>query len=552
MSAVRTGSLKFPGIPSLFCILGLFFQGCSTKSLQEYTPVTKSLELPESALYNLGAAIRIPTISYEEADPEEFDTLQFRKFHAFLEERYPLVHTCMNVETVNEMSLIFEWPGLNAGGNCPDNSNRAHSGIDRASSGSEYSDKKSSNSERSGVVYTGSEKSGSVSSERESYAKNSPERKNPGKKPVLLLAHMDVVPVEDSASWTHPPFSGTLEDGFVWGRGTLDDKGSIIAIMEASEKLLQEGFIPQRSIYFAFGHDEEIGGRDGALEMARRFDERGIRFEYSLDEGGMVTEGVVPGMTPPVALIGIAEKGYLSLELTARGQDGHSSMPPDENSVVILSDAVGRLQDEPFPARLSESVNIFLDHVGPEQSFFNRLAINNRWLFRRMIIRSYSASASGNATVRTTMAPTMLRVGIKDNVIPAESRAVVNFRLLPGTTKEDVIRHVEQAMDDNRVEIRQYGNYMPASPVSSHESPGFIRIRDLARDHFDSVAVAPYLVIAGTDSRHYTEVATDSYRFLPNLYDSEDLGRIHGIDERISFDNFQTMLSFYYHFLGDH
>jgi len=459
----------------------------SLESVQEYTPVNKFLALPENAPENLALAIRIPTISYEEADAALMDTSAFKDFYHLLEEMYPRVHQSLQVETVNDLSLVYEWAGS-----------------------------------------------------------------NPDKQPVLLLAHMDVVPVEDSESWTHPPFAGEIDNGFVWGRGTLDDKGSIVAIMEAAERLLEEGFIPERSVYFAFGHDEEIGGRDGAAEIAKRFKERGIQFEYSLDEGGTVADGIVPGMDSPVALIGIAEKGYLSLELSVRTTGGHSSMPPDLNSIVIISSAVKRLQANPFPARISEAVEAFLDRIGPEQSFVNRLVIANRWLFEPLIIRQYSQTPPGNATIRTTTAPTIIRAGVKDNVIPEEASVIVNFRLLPGITKEEVIEHVRHVVDDERIQISQFGPYTPASPVSSYESDGFNRIRNLARDHFESIAVAPYLVIAGTDSRHYTEVADNNYRFLPMRLDSDDLDRIHGTDERISIDNLRTMISFYYYFLKDH
>jgi len=376
--------------------------------------------------------------------------------------------------------------------------------------------------------------------------------RNPAEQPVLLLAHMDVVPAEDSESWTHPPFSGKIETEFIWGRGTLDNKGSLIGILEAAEQLLKEGFTPERSVYFAFGHDEEIGGQNGAGAIARQFKDQGIHFEYSLDEGGSVTEGIVPGMNSPVALIGIAEKGRLALELSVRTTGGHSSMPPEENSIAILSRAVNTLQHNPFPARISETVHAFLDHIGPEQSLVNRIAIANRWLFTPLILRQYSQSPAGNATVRTTSAPTIIRAGVQDNVVPEEATAIIDFRLLPDTTKDEVIEHVNNVIDDERVHIRPWGTFTPSSPVSSYESEGFSKIRDLARDHFDSIAVAPFLVIGGTDSRHYREVTQDTYRFLPVLLDGDDLNRIHGSDERISLNNFRTMISFYYYFLKAH
>lgn len=481
---MRKMIIILPLIFLLVLIGGWLWQERSQESLQVYTPKTKFLNFPEHAPQRLGRVIQQPTISFEKGGPGKPDTAAFKKFHQLLQEMYPLVHKHLEIETVNDWSLVYTWTG-----------------------------------------------------------------RSPAQQPVLLLAHMDVVPVDDSESWVNPPFSGKIDNGFIWGRGTLDNKGSLIGILEAAEQLLKEGFTPQRSVYFAFGHDEEIGGQDGAGTIAKQLKNQGIQFEFSLDEGGSVTKGVIPGMNSPVALIGIAEKGRLTLELSVRTSGGHSSMPPEENSIEILSRAVNRLHDNPFPARLSETVLAFLDHIGPEQSLVNRLALANRWLFAPLIVRQYSQTPAGNATVRTTMAPTIIQAGVKDNVVPEEATAIIDFRLIPDTTKEEIIDRIKNVINDERVHIRQWGKFTPSSPVSSYESEGFTQIRDLARDHFDSIAVAPFLVIGGTDSRHYQEVAHNSYRFLPVLLDRDDLNRIHGKDERISLDNFGTMISFYYHFL---
>ncbi len=236
---------------------------------------------------------------------------------------------------------------------------------------------------------------------------------DPSLKPLLLTAHMDVVPVEEK-NWTVSPFGGILKGGYIYGRGSLDDKVSVMGILESVEMLLKENFRPKRTVLLAFGHDEEVGGKNGATQIASFLEKKNIKAEMLIDEGMVVTDKIVPGIDKPVALIGIAEKGYVSLSLSANIQGGHSSMPGKETSIGILSDAVSKLQSHPFPAHFCEPVEQFLDHVGPEMPFFTKMAMANRWLFKSMIIGKYEKTNSGNATVRTTTAPTIFRAGEKD------------------------------------------------------------------------------------------------------------------------------------------
>src|SRR6185436_9509798 len=278
--------------------------------------------------------------------------------------------------------------------------------------------------------------------------------RRPDLPPVLLMGHQDVVPVEDERAWTKPPFAGLVEGGFIWGRGTLDDKQAVLGILEACEALLGEGFTPARTVYLAFGHDEEASGLRGARRIAERFAARGTRFAFVLDEGGFYTEGTRPGLTVPAALIGTAEKGYLSLELSAEGEPGHSSRPPQEMAIGILARALERLQAQPFPARLEGAPRDMLVTLAPRLPFGQRVALANLWLVSPVVTHGLTGEPSSAAMVRTTTALTIVEGGHKENVLPGRARAVVNFRLLPGDTTAGTIAHVRGIVDDERVKLR--------------------------------------------------------------------------------------------------
>jgi carboxypeptidase PM20D1 len=445
-------------------------------------PAEHPFRVREEAARNLAEAIRYQTISYD--DPERMDTTEFARFHRFIQETYPRVHQQLERETVNEYSLLYRWPGTNA-----DTAN-----------------------------------------------------------PVLLAAHMDVVPVEEAslAQWTREPFGGTIADGYIWGRGTLDDKVSMIGILEAVEKLLAEGFTPSRDVYLAFGHDEEIGGTAGAASIASRLRSRNIRLEVALDEGGPITQGIVPSMEGPVALIGTAEKGFMAIELTVSEDGGHSSMPRDESAVTILTRALVALQDNPFPARISGPVQDFARFIGPEFPFVQRMAFANLWLFRGMIIRQYQKTPSGAATVRTTMAPTILRSGVKENLIPTVARATINFRILPGETSAGVISHVKSIINDERIQLSVSEFLSEPSPVSSTHSAAFRAVQETIAELFPETLITPFLMVGATDGRYYAPIAENVYRFLPLRLNPEDLERIHGIDERIAVSNFEECIRYYF------
>ncbi len=363
--------------------------------------------------------------------------------------------------------------------------------------------------------------------------------------PVLLIGHMDVVPALDPDKWEQPPFSGAVSNGFIWGRGTLDDKVNVISILEAVEMLLKEGFQPKRTLYLAFGQDEEVGGAHGAGKMAAYLEQQQVKAGFLLDEGMMIARGLVPGIAKDVALIGIAEKGYLSLELSVDAEAGHSSLPPKETSIGILSTAVSRLEQHPMPAGFCEPVNEFLDHVGPEMPFFSRMAFANRWLFKPLILQKYESTHAGRSVVRTSTAPTEFHSGVKENVIPGHASAIVNFRILPGETSEQVIQHVKEVVHDERVHLKRYGHGNEPTAVSDYRSDSYSAVRKTISQIFPGVLVSPSLVVAATDARHYSPVAANLYRFIPIIVQPDDLDRIHGLNERIAEADFKNCIRFF-------
>lgn len=366
-------------------------------------------------------------------------------------------------------------------------------------------------------------------------------------KPVLLMAHMDVVPVDpaNEKNWTRPPFSGDIADGYIWGRGAMDDKVSVLGILEAVEFLLSGDFQPQRTIYLAFGHDEEIGGANGAGKIAELLRGRGVELEFALDEGLNIVDGVIPGIAAPAALIGIAEKGYLSLELSAETAGGHSSSPPTETAIGIVSRALQRLQATPFPARLSAPTRRMLEFLGPEMTRTTRLTLANLWLFDPLIRKQLAASPLTNAAIRTTLAPTLFHAGVKENVLPTQASAVINLRILPGDTLAGVTEHVRATIEDPRVKIIQLPIRVEPSTVSDIEAAGFDVIHRSIRQIAPEVLVAPALLVAASDSRHYAGLTKNIYRFLPITLRPDDAKRYHGIDERISIQDYERCVRFY-------
>ena len=372
--------------------------------------------------------------------------------------------------------------------------------------------------------------------------------------PIALMAHQDVVPVAPGTEgdWSEPPFSGTVKDGFVWGRGSWDDKGNVMAIMEAVELLAASGFKPRQTVYLIFGQDEELGGLRGAAEVAKLLKQRGVQLQFVLDEGLLITEGLLAGLSRPAALVGVAEKGYLSLQLTASATPGHSSMPPPQagqSAIGMLSAALARLEDRQMPLAVRGLSQEMFETLAPEMNGANRVFLSNMWLFRPVIEQQLKKVASTNATLRTTTALTVFNAGNADNVLPGRANATVNFRLLPGDTSDQVVEHVTAAVANPGIKIEKAPGLSEASRVARTDAAGYQLIAKTVRQLNADVIVAPGLMIGATDSRHLDGVADNIYRFSPVRARPEDLKRFHGTNERISTANYAELIQFYHQLL---
>lgn len=409
---------------------------------------------------------------------------RFPEFHALLEKSFPLTHARLKREHINESSLLYTWPGSDA--TLP---------------------------------------------------------------PILLTAHQDVVPIEGGteAGWTYPPFEGKVADGYIWGRGTLDNKQMLMASFEGVERLLVQGFVPRRTVILAFGHDEELGGRLGAKLLADELEKRKIHALFSVDEGSGILEGVVPGATRPIAQIGVAEKGFLTLQLKATTEGGHSSMPPRSTAVGKLSRAIAKLEENQMPASLNGPGGDGLRAIAPALPFMSRLVVANDWLFGPVLINQLSGAANSNALIRTTTAPTVIKGGVKENVLPSEATALINFRLAPGDTVADVKAHVTQAINDKDVALTEQTGNTPreATPVADTRNPGYALISEIIRQIEPGAVISPSLVVGGTDSKYWSRVADASFRFAPTRLSAADLKRIHATDERIAVANYGEIIAFY-------
>jgi carboxypeptidase PM20D1 len=370
---------------------------------------------------------------------------------------------------------------------------------------------------------------------------------DPKAPPIALLAHQDVVPIAPGTEgdWQVQPFAGVVKDGFIWGRGSWDDKGNLFAMLEAAEQLTKENFRPKRTIYLAFGHDEEVSGKRGAAAISKLLQSRGVRLDFVFDEGLLITDGILKGVDKPVALIGIAEKGYVTLDLATRATPGHSSLPPRNTAIGQLSAALARLESKPFPASVSGVMRDTLEATAPEMRFTNRLALSNLWLLEPLVRMQLEKSPQTAATIRTTTAPTIFNAGNAENVLSGRAEATVNFRLLPGETEDSVIARVKSVVADNSVSVTpRPGNTNPP-PVTSSAGPGYQTVARTIREIFPDVLVVPGLMVAATDSRNYLDVADNIFRFSPVRATAEDLTRFHGTNERLSVENYADMIRLY-------
>lgn len=439
-----------------------------------------------AAAARLGRAVQFPTVSTD--DPAGRDPAPFLGLHAHLSESFPRTHAALAREVVDGRSLLYTWRGTDA-----------------------------------------------------------------ALAPVVLMGHMDVVPVEQKVGaaaggtgWTEPPFSGRVQGGFIWGRGTLDDKVAVLSILEAVESLLAQspGARPQRTVYLAFSHDEEVEGSSARL-MAEMIKQRGPAPLMVLDEGMVITQGLVMGVSRPVALVGTAQKGYLTVELLAQGQGGHSSMPPAHSAVGAVAAAVERLEAHQLAPHLSGPANELFDFAGPEMALPLRLVMANRWLLGPVMKSILLSGPSTAAILRTTTAATMIQGGVKENVLPQSARAVVNFRIVPGDSVKSVLEHVQATVADSSITVKVLGAPIEPSRPADPGSPQFQILARSLREIEPETVVAPALMLGYADAHHYESMTPDVFRFLPVRLRSEDLARIHGTDERVSLEDYGRCIRFY-------
>lgn len=452
----------------------------------------------EQAIRRFVGGIRIPTISNEFYDQTNFKP--FEEFMTYLADSYSDVYRVMHVDTINKYGLVFHWKGTDSKLN-----------------------------------------------------------------PILFLSHYDVVPVfgydptaaistdtvfqlndrplppidSYAEKWDYPPFSGAVANGRIYGRGTLDMKCMLFSLMEGADNLIAEGFQPERDIWFAFGHDEEVSGRQGALKIADYFKDKGLHFDAVYDEGGIIAApgSAMESIKVPLALVGVGEKGFVTLRLTVKGIGGHSSMPPSKGSLVYAAEIIEKLNKDQFPARIISPIANFFTNVGGSMGFFSRMAIANQWLLKPLLLKTMEKSPASNALVRTTTAITMAKGSDAPNVLASDAEVTVNFRILPGDSVAGVIEHVKNICEGYDVSIEVISQREP-SDISPENVRGFQIIKEELAKIYPATIVTSYITIGGTDSYKYQIVSNDIYRFLPICLNQYEQRTIHNENEYISLENF--------------
>ncbi|EHB13861.1 Putative carboxypeptidase PM20D1 [Heterocephalus glaber] len=374
---------------------------------------------------------------------------------------------------------------------------------------------------------------------------------DPSLQPYMLLAHFDVVPAPEEG-WEVPPFSGLKRDGFIHGRGTLDNKNSVMAILQALDLLLFRNYIPRRSFFVALGHDEEVSGTNGAQKISALLQARGVQLAFIVDEGSFILNGFLPSLKKSFAMISVTEKGAMDLMLQVNMTPSHSSAPPKETSIGILSAAISRLEQTPMPSMFGTGqLKTMLQQLASEFPFPTNIVLSNLWLFRPIINRFLEKNPITNALVRTTMAPTMFHAGVKVNVIPPVARAIINFRIHPSQTVREVLELAKNIVADDRVQFQVLRAFdpLPISP-SDDQALGYQLLRQTIQSVFPEVnVVVPGTCIGNTDSRHYANLTNGIYLFNPVSLQPEDFSSIHGVNEKISIRDYETQVKFIFEFI---
>lgn len=413
-------------------------------------------------------------------DPAENKTEEWTRFQAWLQVTYPAVHKAAQREVIGGGTLLYRWEGS-----------------------------------------------------------------DPSLKPIILMAHQDVVPVTPGteADWKHQPFGGVIAEGAVWGRGAIDDKGSLVALFEAVELLAKQGFKPRRTILLVSGHDEEVGGT-GAKAVADTLKQRGVSALFTLDEGSAVIADA-PVIERPAIMIAVAEKGYATLKITAKAKGGHSSMPPEDIGTVTVARAVTAIHEHQFESRLQQPVLGTVQSLAAVKGGLVKVAAANPWAFGGLIKSQFKSTPAGAAQLHTTIAPTMLQGSPKENVLPQTAFALVNYRIAPWDSSAKVLERAKAAVGDLPVEFSWTRPPGEPSPVSSTTSEGWKLVRAAAEAENPGAPVAPYLMVAGTDSKHFAEVSPDTYRFQNLVLSTKETAMIHGTNEHITIDNLARMIRYF-------
>ena len=366
-------------------------------------------------------------------------------------------------------------------------------------------------------------------------------------RPVLFCAHLDVVPAGEG--WTHDPFGGTCENGYIYGRGAIDCKGPAVALLEAVESMVAEGFSPRRDVYFAIGHDEETGAKSSASRLANYFKEQHVEFEMVLDEGDYVQEDS-RWTKSPAAFVGVAEKGAMNMRVTAFAKGGHASHPGAHNSAEVLAEAISRIESAKFRPRTTRTTRAVFRALAPYMTRGEKFLYTNLWLLRPLFIRRMCRDPYRNAILRTTAATTMVYGGKAPNVLPEQMEAIVNIRMLQGQTAKDVVNYYRMLLNGLDVELNIDVN-SEASAESDAQSRYFRLLELAVRDKFGRIPVLPVLLASATDGRRYEQVAHQVYSFVPLRMTPEDLAGMHGPEERISREELGRAVEFYRDLIRD-